>query len=84
MLVEIAENKDDCKKFYEQFGKDLKLGTHEDSTNRTKVVSCRGSTPRRTRRSHGGWAERHFLHHKREHRCRVLFPAPGKYAEEES
>ena len=36
MLVEIAENKDDCKKFYEQFGKDLKLGTHEDSTNRTQ------------------------------------------------
>merc|ERR1712194_598650 len=30
--------KDDYKKFYEQFGKCLKLGIHEDSTNRTKVA----------------------------------------------
>merc|ERR1711866_42492 len=30
--------KDDYKKFYEQFGKCLKLGVHEDSTNRTKVA----------------------------------------------
>ncbi|CAJ1405764.1 unnamed protein product [Effrenium voratum] len=29
---------DDYKKFYEQFGKCLKLGVHEDSTNRTKVA----------------------------------------------
>eukprot|EP00913_Durusdinium_trenchii_P005499 g5125.t1 len=34
----IAEKKDDYKKFYEQFGKCLKLGVHEDSTNRTKVA----------------------------------------------
>merc|ERR1712039_1165641 len=34
MFVEIAEKKDDYKKFYEQFGKCLKLGVHEDSTNR--------------------------------------------------
>merc|ERR1711957_1146879 len=32
------EKKDDYKKFYEQFGKCLKLGIHEDSTNRTKVA----------------------------------------------
>ena len=30
--------KDDYKKCYEQFGKCLKLGVHEDSTNRTKVA----------------------------------------------
>merc|ERR1711988_480111 len=38
MFAEIAEKKDDYKKFYEQFGKNLKLGVHEDSTNRTKVA----------------------------------------------
>merc|ERR1712139_340373 len=34
----IAEKKNDYKKFYEQFGKCLKLGIHEDSTNRTKIA----------------------------------------------
>ncbi|CAE8712188.1 unnamed protein product, partial [Polarella glacialis] len=38
MFAEMAEKKDDYKKFYEQFGKCLKLGVHEDSTNRTKVA----------------------------------------------
>merc|ERR1711908_185250 len=38
MFAEIAEKKGDYKKFYEQFGKCLKLGVHEDSTNRTKVA----------------------------------------------
>merc|ERR1712060_876738 len=38
MFAEIAEKKDDNKKFYEQFGKGLRLGVHEDSTNRTKVA----------------------------------------------
>merc|ERR1712200_117609 len=38
MFAEIAEKKDDYIKFYEQFGKCLKLGVHEDSTNRTKVA----------------------------------------------
>merc|ERR1711978_439727 len=37
-FAEIAEKKDDYKKFYEQFGKCLKLGVHEDSTNRMKVA----------------------------------------------
>merc|ERR1712232_1060548 len=38
MFAEIAEKKDDYKKFYEQMGKCLKLGIHEDSTNRTKIA----------------------------------------------
>ena len=38
MMTEIAEKKDDYKKFYEQFGKNLKLGIHEDSTNRNKLA----------------------------------------------
>ena len=36
--AEIAEKKDDYKKFYEQFGKCLKLCVHEDSTNRVKIA----------------------------------------------
>merc|ERR1711906_15451 len=38
MFAEIAEKKDDYKKFYAQFSKCIKLGVHEDSTNRTKVA----------------------------------------------
>merc|ERR1712150_82347 len=36
-IEEICEDKDNYKKFYEQFGKNLKLGIHEDSTNRKKI-----------------------------------------------
>merc|ERR1712004_251943 len=38
LFDEIAEDKDNFKKFYEQFGKNLKLGIHEDSVNRKKIA----------------------------------------------
>merc|ERR1712095_146906 len=38
VIEEIQEDKDNYKKFYEQFGKNIKLGIHEDSTNRKKLA----------------------------------------------
>ncbi|WIA09924.1 hypothetical protein OEZ86_000091 [Tetradesmus obliquus] len=38
MFTELAENKDDYNKFYENFAKNLKLGVHEDAANRTKLA----------------------------------------------
>jgi molecular chaperone HtpG len=38
LFDEILEDKDNYKKFYEQFSKNLKLGIHEDSTNRKKLA----------------------------------------------
>jgi len=37
LMEELVEDKDSWKKFYEQFGKNIKLGIHEDSTNRKKL-----------------------------------------------
>merc|ERR1712044_104845 len=38
LFEDICEDKDNYKKFYEQFSKNLKLGIHEDSTNRKKIA----------------------------------------------
>jgi len=38
LFDDILEDKDNYKKFYEQFSKNLKLGIHEDSTNRKKIA----------------------------------------------
>lgn len=38
MFNDLTENEDAYKKFYEAFAKNLKLGIHEDSTNRAKLA----------------------------------------------
>jgi len=38
MFNDLSENEDAYKKFYEAFAKNLKLGVHEDSTNRVKIA----------------------------------------------
>merc|ERR1719464_1264191 len=38
MFSDLTENEDTYNKFYEAFSKNLKLGVHEDSTNRNKIA----------------------------------------------
>ena len=38
LFDELAEYKENYKKFYEHFGKNIKLGIHEDSANRKKLA----------------------------------------------
>merc|ERR1711914_60137 len=56
LFAELAENKENYKTFYEQFGRNIKLGIHEDSTNRTKVANLL-----RYYSSHDGGEERPTL-----------------------
>merc|ERR1719466_547399 len=56
LFGELAENKENYKTFYEQFGRNIKLGIHEDSTNRTKVANLL-----RYYSSHDGGEERTTL-----------------------
>merc|ERR1712063_51926 len=56
LFAELAENKENYKTFYEQFGRNIKLGIHEDSTNRTKVANLL-----RYYSSHDGGEERTTL-----------------------
>lgn len=39
LFEEIAEDKERYKLFYEQYSKNIKLGIHEDSTNRDKIAN---------------------------------------------
>ena len=73
MCPEIAEKKDDYKKFYERFGECFKLGIFEGSTKRSTIAETdqRGGE----RGPHEGRAERHLLLHQREYRRDALFTA---------
>jgi molecular chaperone HtpG len=52
MFTSLAEDADKYKTFYEQFSKNLKLGIHEDSTNRAKVGSVPQAVPRTRTHTH--------------------------------
>lgn len=38
LIGDLAQDKDNYKKFYDQFSRNIKLGIHEDSTNRSKLA----------------------------------------------
>merc|ERR1719210_1535030 len=70
LFDELAEDKDSYKKFYEQFAKNIKLGIHEDSTNRKKLAglmryytSASGDESCRLCLQDEGEPKRHLLHY---------------------
>ena len=38
MIDDLSQNEEDYKSFYENFSKNIKLGIHEDTQNRTKLT----------------------------------------------
>jgi len=83
LIDELSEDKDNYKKFYEQFSKNLKLGIHEDSVNRKKLsdflryhTSSSGEEPCSFKDYVGRMKEhqkKHLLHYRRKQGGRRQF-----------
>ena len=93
-LQKTVGKKDDYKKFSEQFGKCLKPGIYEDSTDRAKIAELLRLNTSKSGDEQIGlkeyvdrmkeWQNDSLLHHWRECRSRVLFSVLEKFAQEGS